>query len=73
MGLKPDFLKTRFYILKYGGTYQIATKLPIGHKIFQLFLLQSPPKFIQIGIFCLKKYHLESLLENMSTSSNIML
>jgi hypothetical protein len=30
---------------------------PIGHKIYQQFPLQDPPKFTQIGIFGLKTNH----------------
>jgi hypothetical protein len=34
---------------------------PNGRKICQHLSLQYPPKFTQIGIFCLKKYHLATL------------
>jgi hypothetical protein len=49
--------------------YEIVTKytrwpytLPNGHKIYQYLPLQDPPKFIQIGIFGLKIYHLVTLI-----------
>jgi hypothetical protein len=34
---------------------------PNGHKVYQHFPLQDPPKFTQIGIFGLKTNHLATL------------
>jgi hypothetical protein len=36
--------------------------IPNGHTIYQPFHFRGPPKFTQIGIFGLKKYHLATLL-----------
>jgi hypothetical protein len=44
----PDF-STQF--TKAEKMYHIANKLPNGHKIYQPFPIQGPPKFTQIGIF----------------------
>jgi hypothetical protein len=56
-------------INKYTKRHIKYTKLPQhapnGHKIYQHLPLQDPPKFNQIGILGLKKYHLATL--NMST------
>jgi hypothetical protein len=40
----------------------MALKRPNGHKIYQYYPLQDPPKFTQIGIFGLKENHLATLL-----------
>jgi hypothetical protein len=59
----PDF--SIHNIPKRGKLYQIATKLPNGHKMFQIAVIYSNlfysnlPKF---GIFGLKIYHLAALL-----------
>jgi hypothetical protein len=49
--------------------YHVAIKytqrlyyIPNGHRIYQLFPFQGPPKFTQIGIFGLKTNHLATLL-----------
>jgi hypothetical protein len=31
----------------------MAVNIPSGHKIFQHFPFQGPPKYTQIGIFCM--------------------
>jgi hypothetical protein len=49
-------------IPKRGKIYQIVTELPNGHKIYQLFPVQGPPKFTQIGIFGMKINHLATLV-----------
>jgi hypothetical protein len=41
---------------------QWPQNIPNGHKIYQHLLLQDPPKFTQIGNFCLKICHLATLL-----------
>jgi hypothetical protein len=50
--------------------YQMAMKIPSGRKIDQMaikytnnFPLQDPLKFTQIWIFCLKLYHLATLMK----------
>jgi hypothetical protein len=42
--------------------YQINKNIPNGHMIYQHLTLQDPPKFTQVGIFCLKIYHLATLV-----------
>jgi hypothetical protein len=42
----------------------MAKNIPNGHKIYQDFPFQGPPKFTQIGIFGMKRNHLATLLEN---------
>jgi hypothetical protein len=46
------------------GKY-LYTKWPhnttIGHKIYQYFSFQGPPKYTLIGIFGMKIYHLATL------------
>jgi hypothetical protein len=41
---------------------KFAVKLPNGHEIHQHLPLQDPPKFTQMWIFGLIKYHLATLL-----------
>jgi hypothetical protein len=41
--------------------YKITTTLPNGHKIYQHFPFQGPPKFTQSGIWGFKIYHLATL------------
>jgi hypothetical protein len=41
--------------------FQWQLNRPNGHKIYQDFPLQDPPKFTQIGIFGLKTNHLATL------------
>jgi hypothetical protein len=62
----PDF--SWYNIPKRGKMYQITIKyikwpqnISNGHKIYQQFPLQDPPKFTQIGIFGLKRNHPASL------------
>jgi hypothetical protein len=62
-------------IPKWVNIYQIATKVPNGHKMYQMafiystwpykfqpFPCQGPPKFTQIVFFGLKIYHLATLM-----------
>jgi hypothetical protein len=56
----PNYHKIYQMALKYTNWPQIR---PNVHKIYQLLPLQGPPKFIQIGIFGLKIYHLATLVE----------
>jgi hypothetical protein len=55
----PDF--SWHNIPKRGKIYLIATKLPNGHKIYQHFSFQDPPKVKKLWFFGLKMYHLASL------------
>jgi hypothetical protein len=62
----PDF--SWYNIPKREEIYQITTnmhqmtvKQTNLNKIFQHLLFQDPPKFTQIGIFCLKICHLATL------------
>jgi hypothetical protein len=41
--------------------------IPNGHKIHQKFSISGPPKFSQIGIFCLKTNHLATLKRDQAT------
>jgi hypothetical protein len=64
----PDFswskhTKMGKNIPNYHTLYQTSIKYTNGHKIYQHFLFQGPPKFTQIGIFGLKINHLATLLE----------
>jgi hypothetical protein len=46
----------------------MAINIPNGHKIYQHFPFQGPPKFTQMGIFGLKN-HLASLATSCSTAA----
>jgi hypothetical protein len=41
--------------------------IPNGHRIYQLFKFQGPPKFAQIWILGLKIYHLATLVMSMES------
>jgi hypothetical protein len=57
------YQKTTKYIYQMAIKYfQWPQNRPNGHKIYQHFPLQYPPKFTQIGIFGLKTNHLASLV-----------
>jgi hypothetical protein len=45
--------------------------IPNGNKIYQNLPLQDPPKFTQIGIFCLKIWHLATLLYNRTVPMHV--
>jgi hypothetical protein len=40
---------------------KLSWYIPNGHRIYQPFAFQGPPKFSQIGIFGMKIYHLATL------------
>jgi hypothetical protein len=81
----PDFPRRK--IPKLGKIYQIATKLPNGHKMYQmalfyvfkmakeytnLFPLEGPRNFTQVWIFGLKRNHLATLVLTSSFSSKLI-
>jgi hypothetical protein len=55
----PDF--SRHNVPKQRKIYQIKTKFPNGHWIYQYFPFQCPPKLNQIGIFGFKINNLATL------------
>jgi hypothetical protein len=71
----PDFFLVQ--LTKPGKIYQMVTKyvykmaikyakwpknIPSGHKIYQHFPFQGSPKYTQIWIFGMKRWHLATLL-----------
>jgi hypothetical protein len=69
--LLPYRVARFFFIRQSDGkyVYQITTNLPNSYKIYQMakeytdfFSFQGPLKFTQIKIFCLKTYHLATLV-----------
>jgi hypothetical protein len=63
------YTKTWRNVQKRSQHFQMATQynkcplnIPNGHKIYQYFPFQGPPKYTQGGIFGMKIFHLASLL-----------